>query len=81
MSLKLPHIPRLTILQCEHLNGVYRSKKTDDIAVFKNVRRKGFVGEDNQPFDAYVVNFNSVNHGKIKNCMVDLDEWVRVLSL
>lgn len=79
--MKLPHIPRLTILKCKHLDGVYQSKINDDVAVFKNVRRKGFVGEDNQPFDAFVVNFHSVNHGKIKNCMVDMNEWVRVLPL
>lgn len=85
MALELPHIPFIQSMRLKEHDGVYRNKHDNSIAIFKNVRRKGYIKEDENgngvAYDAITVNLNSEVHGKIRNCMVNMDEWQLILGL
>jgi len=85
MALELPHIPFMSKMRLKNLDGVYRHKEEKHIAIFKNCHRLGYVKEDSEghvtAYDAITVSLNSEQHGKFRRCMIDLDEWEKVLDL
>ena len=85
MPLELEHIPFLEKRREKELDGVYRYKLDGSIATMKNCFRRGFIAEpENKPsyaYDAITANLNSTVHGKLKKCLVNMDEWEKILEL
>lgn len=85
MPLELEHIPFLEKRRKKELDGVYRYISDGSIAIMKNCYRLGYIAEPKDrasyAYDAITVSLNSEVHGKIKKCLVNMDEWERILDL
>lgn len=83
MPLELPHTPFSGNQKRKDLDGVYRNNHDDSVAIFKNTWRKGYIKEVDGcgiAYDAITTNLNSEVHGKIKRCLVNMDDWRRILE-
>ena len=86
MPLELKHIPFMEKMRLKELDGVYRYKSSGSIAVFKNAYRRGYVRENEAlecsvAYDAITVSINSEQFGRHKRCIVNMDEWEKILNL
>jgi hypothetical protein len=85
MPLELEHVPFMEKMRLKELDGVYKNVADESIAVFKNAYRRGYIaepeGKESYCYDAITVSLNSEVHGKIKRCLVNMDDWKRILDL
>jgi hypothetical protein len=65
------YTPFLKPTKCPDVDGVYRHKESGNLMMLKGMWLRGFIDENDEPYDAYQGSINHENTGFIKKCRIE----------